>query len=251
MTNCLATLSNKRRISEVEPERGDGRERDRFIRITRGGPGSTRTPDPGPVISGHMSELGMFVQPSVVVELTSVEKLLTRVAELAVLSVPGASGAGMVVGHGAHRVSVATATFVREIEMLQGELGEGPCLTAVAEGRLVRSGSLTEDTRWPWFAGRLANLGLNRAQSVLSLPLASPGRVIGSLSLYGRARGMFDEDSMKHAYHFARNAGTAIWNMQQLDYVVEKASQIEAAIRPGPWSTSIRDEAVTQRIFTV
>lgn len=158
------------------------------------------------------------------------EESLTRVAQLATQSIPGAHGAGITFINNHHqRVAVATAAFVHEIETLQYDQGEGPGFSSVAEDRVVLSGSLTSDRRWPQFAGRMANLGVNRAQSILSLPLRIPGKTIGSLSIYGRAENSFDEDLQRRADLFATYAAVAVWNMQQLHRAQETADQIEAS----------------------
>ena len=53
---------------------------------------------------------------------------------------------------------VATDPFVGEVDAIQYRLIEGPCISAAAERRTMRSGSLGADPRWPTFgpAGRRA-----------------------------------------------------------------------------------------------
>jgi len=48
-------------------------------------------------------------------------------------------------------------------------IGQGPCISAAAEGRTMRSGSLGGDPRWPRFGPRAGRLGVH---SVLAVPCA-------------------------------------------------------------------------------
>ena len=105
----------------------------------------------------------------------SLEDLLTEVATFAVQAIPGADGAGLTLLE-ADRADtiVKSAPFVREVDDIQYRLGEGPCISAAALGRPMRSGSLGGDHRWPRFGPRVGRLGVH---SVLSLPLISADQV--------------------------------------------------------------------------
>ena len=72
-------------------------------------------------------------------------ELLERVATFAATAIPGADGAGVTllkVYGAAHRVEglAASHPFVREIDEIHVTVKEGPCITAVLEGRTVRGG---------------------------------------------------------------------------------------------------------------
>jgi putative methionine-R-sulfoxide reductase with GAF domain len=76
--------------------------------------------------------------------------VLTRVAEFAVRAIPGADGAGLTLIEAGHADTiVASAAFVSEVDAIQYGIGEGPCVTAAAEGRTMRSGSLGTDRCGP------------------------------------------------------------------------------------------------------
>ena len=71
------------------------------------------------------------------------ESLLTRVATYAVQAIPGADGAGLtLLEQDRADTVVATAPFVSEIDDIQYGIGQGPCISAAADGRPVLSGSL-------------------------------------------------------------------------------------------------------------
>ena len=83
------------------------------------------------------------------------EDMLRHVAEFAAQAIPAADGAGLTLEEDDRPDTVvATAEFVREVDAIQYGIGEGPCITAAAEQRTIRSGSLGEDPAWPRFGPR-------------------------------------------------------------------------------------------------
>lgn len=123
----------------------------------------------------------------------SLRDLLTEVATFAVQAIPGADGAGLtLIEAGRADTIVKSAPFVREIDGIQYGLGEGPCISAAAQGKPMRSGSLGGDSRWPRFGPQAGRLGVH---SVLSLPLISAGQVVGAMNVYAHAKDAFDERS--------------------------------------------------------
>ena len=87
---------------------------------------------------------------------------LTRVAEFAVQAIPGADGAGLtLLEKNRHDTIVASAPFVGQVDAIQYSIEEGPCITAAAEARIVRSGSLDNDRQWPRFGARVGRLGVH------------------------------------------------------------------------------------------
>ena len=66
--------------------------------------------------------------------LLPLEDSLTRVAEYAVRAIPGAEGAGLtLLEENRSDTIVSTADFVAQIDDIQYSLGQGPCLSAVAD----------------------------------------------------------------------------------------------------------------------
>jgi GAF domain-containing protein len=158
-------------------------------------------------------------------ELTDV---LTRVAEFAVLAIPGADGAGLTLmeaGH--HDTIVASAPFVVEVDAIQYGIEQGPCITAAAEARTVRSGSLSSDAQWPAFGARVAELGVH---SALSLPLVSGPAVLGAMNVYAHAPDAFTPHAALIGELFAVPAAIAVQNAQVLAQTQRLASQLQAAL---------------------
>jgi transcriptional regulator with GAF, ATPase, and Fis domain len=158
-------------------------------------------------------------------ELTDV---LTRVAEFAVLAIPGAEGAGLTLleaGH--HDTIVASAPFVVEVDAIQYGIEQGPCITAAAEARTVRSGSLDTDAQWPRFGQRVGKLGVH---SALSLPLMTAGGVLGAMNVYAHAQDAFTEHAARIGELFAVPAAIAVQNAQVLAQTQRLAAQLQTAL---------------------
>ena len=114
--------------------------------------------------------------------------LLSDVAEFAARAIPGVDGAGVALvvqaNEGLPHISswAATAQFVDDIDKVQyEELHEGPSITCMQSRRVVVSGSLGSDSRWPHFGGRVARMAVH---SALSLPLMVGDEVIGAINTY-------------------------------------------------------------------
>ena len=156
------------------------------------------------------------------------EFLLRRVATYAVQAIPGADGAGLtLLEEDRADVVVATDPFVSEIDDIQYGIGQGPCISAAAEGRHVLSGSLGGDSRWPRFGGRIARLGVH---SVVSLPLVTPEGVVGAMNVYAHAKNVFDERAAELGMIFAAPAAIAVQNAQALAQTRRLAEQLQAAL---------------------
>ncbi|HEY5821573.1 MAG TPA: hypothetical protein VIT20_06335, partial [Propionibacteriaceae bacterium] len=68
---------------------------------------------------------------------------LVAVAQLTADSIPGADGAGIALMNGrAVERRAASSNFAFDVDTIQYEIGEGPCLTAIADGRTTTSGRL-------------------------------------------------------------------------------------------------------------
>lgn len=156
------------------------------------------------------------------------ESLLTQVAEYAVHAIPGADGAGLtLIERDRPDTVVATDPFVTEIDDIQYGMGQGPCISAVAEARPVLSGSLGGDSRWPRFGGRIARLGVH---SVVSLPLVTPDGVVGAMNVYARAKNVFDERAAQLGMVFAAPAAIAVQNAHALAQTRRLAEQLQVAL---------------------
>ena len=102
---------------------------------------------------------------------------------------------------------VVTDRVVVEVDLVQYQTGEGPCLTAIEDTNVVRIDVIDEDVRFSRFAPGALDSGIN---SVLSLPLIADGRTVGALNLYSYRPHAFDKDSERAAIPFADYAAEVV-----------------------------------------
>jgi GAF domain-containing protein len=140
----------------------------------------------------------------------TLEDTIHALVVAAVDAVPGAQAGGIteVRRHGQELdVQFATEQLVRDLDMAQYELGEGPCLDSAYRNRTVRVTDFVTETRWLAFAARACDLG---AASALSVQLYVHGEDLGALNLYSRLPEAFDDESEQIALVFATHAAIAL-----------------------------------------
>lgn len=168
----------------------------------------------------------------------SLSDTLSHVAQLAVRAVPGADGAGLTLLHPDRPDTiVASAEFVRAVDDIQYGLGQGPSITAAAEGITVRSGSLETDPQWPEFGPKVGRMGVH---SVLSLPLITAGGVLGAINVYARRPDAFDARAAELGDLFAVPAAVSVQNARALSSAARLTEQLEMALS----NRSVIDQAI-------
>ena len=166
------------------------------------------------------------------------EELLVQVATFAAHAIPRADGAGLtMIEDNRGDTIVASAPFVREIDAIQYGIGEGPCISAVAERATIRSGSLGGEPRWPRFGPRAGRMGVH---SVLSLPLLTPEGVFGAMNVYAYQKNAFDDQAAQVGELFAVPAAIAVQNAQVLAHARRVAATLQAALN----ARAVIDQAV-------
>jgi GAF domain-containing protein len=101
---------------------------------------------------------------------------------------------------------VRTDPIVDLIDGYQHESGEGPCLSAIAEGSIFYASDLSHEERWPRFASRAGQAGV---RSVLALPVIGNSS-LGALNLYARSPIAFGVVDRGKAVILASLAGLAL-----------------------------------------
>ncbi|WP_199521220.1 GAF and ANTAR domain-containing protein [Jiangella anatolica] len=144
-----------------------------------------------------------------------VEQTLDRVVEYA-RAATVCDEAGLMLVHGGGRIETAAATdpWVHKADELQNDIGEGPGRLVVESRTSVLVDDTAADPRWPTWGPRAAEFGL---RSVLSVRLHTAHTTLGTLNLYGRRAGMFDDDDIDVAQIFARHASIALASAREED----------------------------------
>lgn len=137
-----------------------------------------------------------------------VDGALRLVVALARATVEGADGVSVSLErHGRLTTVAATDQTVSDMDAAQYASGEGPCVSASAEGHRFHAESLDEENRWPTFIPQARELGIN---AIVSSPLTAQDRPVGALNIYSRTRAAFSEKEQKLAAIFATEASTIL-----------------------------------------
>ena len=210
-------------------------------------PGRTAPPEPDVPAARLEAEqarlrAGLAGVAALVAGSRTMPETLEEIARFAVEAVPGATGAGIILIPVADRTGDvarrATADFVGVIDGMQfDELDEGPAVSCMQTRRVMVSGSLGGDQRWPKFSGRVARLGVH---SVLALPLVVNDVVVGAISCYAQDRDAFGRRAVEMGTDFAEPASVAVYNAQLLHLAQERAQQLQSALK----SRAVIDQAI-------
>ena len=143
---------------------------------------------------------------------------LARVVSAAIDLIPGAQEGSISVVTGRKEVDsqAASSDLPRRVDAIQGELSEGPCMSAVFERATVRVPDMAHEERWPRFAARALEAG---AGSMLSFQLYVEGDNLGALNLYNREAGAFDDESEHVGLLFATHAAVAFAGVQKQEHL--------------------------------
>jgi hypothetical protein len=158
------------------------------------------------------------------------------IVKAALRSIPGAEHAGITLLRGGKFTTAApSGDLPRRVDAIQYELSSGPCVDAILQQTVFRTGDLSEDPRWPEFGVRAAReLGV---YSMLAFRLyLEDDDSIGSLNLYATRREAFDSTAELTGGIIATHAAVAMtgaWHRSQAEHLqlaVESNRQIGVAM---------------------
>lgn len=134
---------------------------------------------------------------------------MQRIAERAVLVVPGCDHCGISVRRRHKRVETLayTSPVALRCDELQYALGEGPCLEAIWQDGSYVTTDTRNDGRWPAWSPRVAEEGVG---SVLSIRLATSSETLGALNLYADSPHAFGGDDVDLALIYSVHATNAM-----------------------------------------
>ena len=132
---------------------------------------------------------------------------LAGIAEAATVSVPRCDAGSIGISIKGHPATAAvTARIALELDLVQYEGGEGPCLTAFRTMNAVRIDLVEQGDVLLGFAAAARSRGVRGA---LSVPATWGGDVVATLNLYSR-RGPFDESAESIAAVLAAQVAIAV-----------------------------------------
>jgi GAF domain-containing protein len=153
----------------------------------------------------------------------SPQEAMQRAVTLAAEIIPGCVAAGVCVVHRGDRIDThATSNdALKEIDTLQHDLDEGPCLDALRKDHTVRSDDLSKDDRWPTWGPRVVErLGL---LSSVSYRLYLTDQDLGALNLYGKDASAFSDEDIHDGLALAAHVSVAL-------AAAQKVQQLETAL---------------------
>ena len=138
-----------------------------------------------------------------------VQQTLQRIVDLAVETLDGCDHAGVTFVRGKRFSTPASSSDVPpKVDAIQYETGEGPCLDAIREHEVFRTGDLGRETRWPRFSARAQRE--TGVTSMLSFRLFVDGDTLGALNLYSKSADAFDDEAQIYGSIFAAHAAVAL-----------------------------------------
>jgi GAF domain-containing protein len=117
--------------------------------------------------------------------------------------------------------------FANEVDEVQYNHGEGPCLESLRTGAVVYVQEMHTELRWPGYRDHATAAGV---RSSLSLPLAVAGVVIGALNMYSTQPNAFDERLRQQLAMFAAQAAAALAMVLRQARQDQTATQLEQAL---------------------
>ena len=157
-------------------------------------------------------------------------QVLTRVAELAKASIPGAEEVSvtLIEGDGKARSAAFTGTLAAALDERQYDSGFGPCLDAAEAGQIIRIDDTAEDATYPDFAAVAARQGVRNTVSV-GMPM--PQRILGGINVYRFNDSPLDEDSVQLVQVFAGYAAIALANHSLYSSAVNLSAHLQTAMQ--------------------
>lgn len=165
---------------------------------------------------------------AVLVDEAAVDAVLQLLVSLARASVDGADEVSVSSACSRDLETIsASSDDVRELDGRQYSSGEGPCVAAIADGRVHNVALATARAGWPNFAPEALAQGYG---SILSIPLHVRDRTIGALNLYSRCPTSYEDADTAAAQVFAEHASVVLANAMAYSAVEAANRHLETAL---------------------
>lgn len=117
---------------------------------------------------------------------------------------------------------------VSDLEGIQQETQEGPCVAAFTSGKIVRISDLAADSQeWPDFRRTAARLGI---RAVASIPMRLGEQSVGAMDLYDDRPRDWEQEDMNAAVVMADMATSYLINSSKHQQQVELSAQLQYAL---------------------
>jgi GAF domain-containing protein len=155
-----------------------------------------------------------------------VQATLNRIVRLAQANLDHAESVGVSIVRGRKIESPASSNaMAMQLDKLQQEVDEGPCLEALRDHQVFLIGDLATESRWPRFCHRAhAETGV---MSMMSVRLFAQADTLGAMNVYSTKRNAFDEVGIAMATVFATHAAVALTHANREEQLERKAASRE------------------------
>lgn len=166
-------------------------------------------------LAAHLTQIARMLQQQ-----GGEQATMDAIVHAAVGTIPGAEHAGImtVLRRSEVRTVATTGDLPCEVDQAQLDSGQGPCLTALYEEKIVSVPEVEQDGRWPLFAERAVKL---EVASMLSFQLFVQDDDLGALNLYASRVGAFTDESQHVGSLFAGHAAIALSSAQERRHLGE------------------------------
>ena len=155
--------------------------------------------------------------------------VLTRVAQLARLLIPGATEVSVTLVRADKAQTIAFAgELAQGLDERQYSSGRGPCLDAAVSGQTIEISDTATDVLYPEFSRACSHAGMTQTLSIGMPTLQSS---TGALNIYGTgAEGPFTAQARDIAARFVGYAAVAMVNAALYAGALDEVSQMKEAL---------------------
>lgn len=157
-----------------------------------------------------------------------VAEVLYRLVEH-VMNILGVAGCGVSVTDEEGRLRPVTGVneLTTELEGVEEEHQEGPCVDAFERGELVVVEDLAGEGKWPRWSGEAARHGVG---AVLGVPLKAFDRTIGAMNIYATGIRRWQKVEIQVAQTLTNMAASYVVNASELEQSRRTAEQLQGAL---------------------
>lgn len=151
----------------------------------------------------------------------TLDETLQTIVRVARNSVPGFDQVGIstLCSNGDVETQAHAGDLVLQLDKVQYDLGEGPCVDTLRDQHVVTAPSIRHDQRWPRYVPEAVALGL-RCQLAVKLYLDDEG-TLGGLNLYSTVSDEVSEEAEAIAHLFATHAAIALGHARERENLNE------------------------------
>lgn len=189
-------------------------------------------------LDGSLDASVMFAELGEQIRSSNSTTAFDAVTSVAVKRVPGAVAASITtLEHGRFTTVSSTDDRALRADLIQYELGSGPCVDAIVNQTIYAPQDLREDPRWPEYGQRVhQEVGWTSMLSYRLHPELASRQVVAGLNIYSDLARAFDRSALRFGLLLATHGAMAVaadTNLRQtknLERAVETSREIGIAV---------------------